>query len=63
MRRTSQSMYQPSGVVGNKSMAVSKLMGSSGMEGVAGKSMLAGKLGQTRKVEGHDLAKTGKSFV
>lgn len=56
-------MYQPSGVVGNKSMAVSKLMGSSGMEGVAGKSMLAGKLGQTRKVEGHDLAKTGKSFV
>jgi hypothetical protein len=64
-------MYQPGGVVGNKSIAVSKLMGSSGIDGLAGKSLTphgqaVGKSalggGSTRKVEGHDLAKSKGNF-
>jgi hypothetical protein len=59
MRKGAQSMYQP-GVVSNKSMAISKVMGNSSlMEGVSGKSALGSKL--VRKVEGHDLGKTAKT--
>ena len=54
MRRGSQSMYQPN----NKSMTTSKLLGSSSIGGLQGKSMIAPP---TRKVEGHDLAKTTKT--
>jgi len=44
MRRATQSMYQP-GTVNNKSMAVSKVMGTSNlMEGVNGKSVVGSKL-------------------
>jgi hypothetical protein len=52
-------MYQP-GIVNNKSMAVSKVMGTSNLvEGVSGKSVLGSKL--IKKVEGHDLGKTAKT--
>lgn len=59
--RGSQSMYQQgkpgqqTGIVANKSMAVSKLMG----DGLAGKSMMPNK--SIKKVEGQDLGKTTKS--
>jgi hypothetical protein len=44
MRRATQSMYQP-GIANNKSMAVSKMMGTSNLaEGVSGKSVLASKV-------------------
>jgi hypothetical protein len=47
-------MYQP----GNKSMVQSKVLGSSAIGGLQGRSMIGNP---TRKVEGHDLAKTTKS--
>jgi hypothetical protein len=47
-------MYQPA----NKSIATSKLLGSSAIGGLHGKSMIGAS---TRKVEGHDLAKTTKT--
>lgn len=50
----SVSMYAP-----NKQMAVSKMMGSSMMDGIKGKSMVG--VAPSRKVEGHDLGKTTKS--
>jgi hypothetical protein len=52
-------MYQK-GVVANKSVAVSKLLGNSMTEGLSGKSML-GNNRSTRKVEGHDLGRTAIS--
>lgn len=55
MRKGSQSMYQPNN---NKSIATSKLLGSSALGGLQGKSMVPAV---TRKVEGHDLGKTVKS--
>jgi hypothetical protein len=48
-------MYQPNN---NKSIATSKLLGSSTLGGLQGKSMVPAV---TRKVEGHDLGKTVKS--
>ena len=57
--KASHSMYQQ-GVVNNKSIAVSKLMGNSLVDGLSGKSMLANNK-STRKVEGHDLGRTAKS--
>lgn len=54
MRKGAQSMYQPT----NKSIVQSKVMGTSAIGGLQGKSMVANT---TRKVEGHDLAKTTKT--
>lgn len=52
-------MYQPGGVVANKSVAVSKVFGNT-MEGLSGKSMLNNR-SSVRKVEGQDFGKTAKS--
>lgn len=61
-------MYQPGnksgqqgggGVINNKSMAVSKFMGTGMGEGLVGKSALPNK--SMKKIEGHDFGKTNKS--
>ena len=58
-------MYQQGSGLANKSVAVSKLIGNTLGDGLAGKSMLSNESGvqnkSTRKVEGHDLAKTTKT--
>jgi methyl coenzyme M reductase subunit C-like uncharacterized protein (methanogenesis marker protein 7) len=58
--RGNQSMYQTGGksMVGNKSMAVSKVMGSSMTGGLQGKSMIPNQ--GVRKVEGHDVGNVVK---
>lgn len=53
-------MYQPGGIVTNKSMAVSKFMGNPSIaDGLQGKSMIGNK--SIKKVEGHDFSKTVKT--
>ena len=62
MRGSSKSMRQTGGggVIANKSMAVSKVMGgNSFVDGIGGKSILQNK--SIKKVEGHDFGKTSKS--
>lgn len=47
-------MYQPN----NKSIATSKLLGNSAVGGLHGRSMMGTS---TKKIEGHDMAKTTKT--
>ena len=58
-------MYQQGSTLGNKSVAVSKLVGNNLGDGLAGKSMLSNKSvmpnKSMRKVEGHDLGRSAKS--
>lgn len=49
-------MYQPAN--NNKSTVVSKVLGNNSSLGLQGKSMIGNS---TRKVEGHDMAKTTKT--
>ncbi len=49
-------MYQPGN--NNKSTVVSKVLGNNSTLGLQGKSMIGNT---TRKVEGHDMAKTTKT--
>ena len=65
MRRGSNSMYQQGPGLANKSIAVSKVMGNTLGDGLAGKSLLSNKSAipnkSTRKIQGHDLGGTVKS--
>ena len=49
MRRGSNSMYQPGTGLANKSIAVSKLVGNTLGDGLAGKSLLSNKSAMPNK--------------